>query len=120
MIYKDIPLLEEYLGEKFTTALVKGRSNYLCLRQWGFMQKEVDAEKLPLFLRIIHWLFLTETGDYSELNLFGKEYELFQRFAAHSETCASVSCPYLRQNCYISRIRKLAAQANIIIINRCV
>lgn len=117
LIKKDIPLLKEYLDEDFSAVIVKGRSNYLCNRRWHNATKNCTAETLPVYLRIVHWLILTATGDFSELNLFGKEWDLVQNIASTAETCGSFICPYYKHQCYVNNIRSQAKKANIIIIN---
>jgi ATP-dependent DNA helicase DinG len=73
---KDLPFLAEHLGHPFTFALLKGRSNYLCLQR----AKEVlgGDEQLALdgvsdragreeVLRLVEWATTTETGDRADL-----------------------------------------------------
>lgn len=117
LIKKDIPLLKKYLDEDFSAVIVKGRSNYLCSRKWHNAAKNCTKETLALYLRIAHWLILTTTGDFSELNLFGKERELAQNIASTAETCGSFTCPHYKHQCYVNNIRSQAKTANIIIIN---
>ena len=117
LIKKDIPLLKQYLDEDFSAVIVKGRSNYICSRKWHNAVQTCNNEKLPLYLRIAHWSILTTTGDFSEMNLFGKEWEYAQVLASSAETCGSYICPYYKHQCYVNNIRNQAKKANIIIIN---
>ena len=70
LMASDIPKAVEVLGEyapRFKVALLKGRSNYLCLRElaeffapgyWTMSKDEQEA--MP---RFIEWLKTTEDGD---------------------------------------------------------
>lgn len=121
LLNKDIPLLRRELQKQsdldFHSAVLKGRSNYLCLRKWRQARENAAADTLALYLRIEHWLSLTATGDYSELNLWGHEQELIQRLNAGLESCVNFSCANNRANCFVTKARRRSAQANILIIN---
>ncbi|MBQ2887467.1 MAG: hypothetical protein IJE29_00920, partial [Firmicutes bacterium] len=121
LLNKDIPLLQQELKSQlslsFNSAVLKGRSNYLCRRKWQQAQKDVTAENLALFLRIAHWLTLTGTGDYSELNLWGNEAEIIQQLNGASETCVNFGCKFNRSACFVTKARRKAMQANLLIVN---
>lgn len=72
---QDIPNLERVIGAKINAALVKGRTNYLCLRKWEQRIKDRDwsgDREINFYLRILVWLNETATGDKTEINLQGK------------------------------------------------
>ncbi len=121
LLNKDIPLLRQELqarqGTDFQTAVLKGRSNYLCLRKWQQAKEAATADTLALYLRLAHWLTLTASGDYSQLNLWGRELELVQRLSAASESCLNYSCRFNRSACFVAKARRKAQQANLLIIN---
>ena len=52
-------------------AVLKGRSNYLCLRRWFLAQREPveSAEQAQLYTKVTAWLHSTESGDRAELRL---------------------------------------------------
>lgn len=77
--HKDIPLLRNMLGLPFRAALLKGRSNYICLRRFINLithPANLTANEAMLLARIFTWLQYTDTGDKSELNLFGQDNEI--------------------------------------------
>ena len=117
LLAKDIPLLQQELDEEFSAVVLKGRSNYLCWRKWQYMQREADQTTLPLFLRIAHWLHITKTGDFSEMNLWESENEILQKLNAANETCANFNCRFSHKQCFVTRIRREAQAADIIIVN---
>lgn len=117
LMNKDIPLLRQQLGCDFGAVVLKGRSNYICRRKWRAMRQKADAKTLPVYLRLAHWLTLTTNGDFSELNLWGQEYELVQQLNAGSETCVNFNCPFQRKYCFVGQVRRAAQQADLLILN---
>ncbi|TMC83609.1 MAG: hypothetical protein E6J06_08525, partial [Chloroflexi bacterium] len=81
---KDLPGLREWLPWDFKAVLLKGRSNYVSLRRWRRYLVEPcnDAEELMFKLKVLMWLHTTESGDRSELRLYGKEEVLWNRIAS--------------------------------------
>lgn len=117
LLSKDIPLLRKQLGENFGAVVLKGRGNYLCLRKWQALRSQANAETLALYLRLAHWLRLSPTGDFSELNLWGQELEQMQDLNAASETCINFNCKMQRGHCFVSKVRRQAQQADLLILN---
>ncbi len=105
---------------EFKTALVKGRSNYLCLRKWNAILDLPDpypAEEKRFFLRLLAWLSQTETGDRSELNLHQKASEHWYLVAADSESCLGPKCPWYNHWCFVLRARRQCADAHLLVVN---
>lgn len=121
LLNKDIPILREELNKQrdldFRSAVLKGRANYLCLRKWRIARESASIETLALYLRIEHWLLLTTTGDYSELNLWGREQELIENLNAGTEGCLGYNCTNSRSACFVTKARRKAAAAHILIVN---
>ena len=74
--HKDLPdvhvaLIEAGVADELNVAVMKGRQNYLCLKQW-FAHKDdpiEDEADASLRAKILLWLGHTETGDKGELRL---------------------------------------------------
>ncbi|MHB9146249.1 MAG: helicase C-terminal domain-containing protein [Symbiobacteriia bacterium] len=118
---KDLPLLRQVLGVPFKAALVKGRSHYLCLRKHRELV-EHEAATLPpeeafFQARLVTWVRETETGDRSELGLFGEEEEYWGRVASEVETCLGPKCPFHARQCFYYRNRRQAEEADVLIAN---
>jgi ATP-dependent DNA helicase DinG len=104
----------------FRTALVKGRSNYLCLRKWSNIEQIPDpytVDEKKFFLRLFSWLSQTSTGDRSELNLHQQVLEAWQLVAADSESCLSVKCPWYNHWCFVMRARRQCEDAHLLVVN---
>jgi len=118
LIGSDIPRSLSILGEnagKFKVALLKGRTNYLCLRAvadffsagYWTMSAEEQAE-MPHF---IAWLRQTEDGDLDH-------YEGLPRslLTCPGEECSGRRCPFFSR-CFLYRARRAAAEAHLVVAN---
>jgi len=118
---KDLPLLRDALGLDFQAALVKGRSNYLCLRKHRELvehdSETLSPEELLFQARLVSWVQQTETGDKAELGLFGEEEEFWSRVASETETCLGPKCPFHARHCFYYRNRREAEEADILVAN---
>lgn len=118
LIGSDIPKALAVLGEAaadFKVALLKGRTNYLCLREladffsagfWTMSQEEQD--EMPHF---IDWLRTTPDGDLDR-------YEGLPRnlLTCPGEECGGRRCPYYSR-CFVYRARKAASEAHLVVAN---
>jgi len=117
---KDIPDLKRLLPIDFRAALLKGRSNYLCLRRFRLFRKRqsVDADELQVLAKILAWLPVTESGDSAELSLRDNEHAVWRNVQAQQETCLGDRCPHCRAGrCFLYRARRQAEAAHIIVVN---
>jgi ATP-dependent DNA helicase DinG len=102
MTTKDLPFLAEHLGEEFEWAVLKGRSNYLCLQR---VREVRDAANGQLELedlapsakreveRLAAWAGHTTTGDRAEL-AWNPSDRAWAAVSVSSEECPGASrCP---------------------------
>ena len=118
LVGSDIPRALAILGAeaaKFKVALLKGRTNYLCLRAvadffaagyWTMSEDEQAA--MPAF---IDWLRRTDNGDLDE-------YEGLPRslLTCPGEECGGRRCPFYSK-CFVYKARKAAQEAHLVIVN---
>jgi len=122
---KDIPFLQEALQGTalagFSAALVKGRSNLICLRKWEEAATGADfltsLEERVFHMRLASWLAKTQTGDKSELNLSFEQERWWQQVQSESETCLGPKCRWFRNHCFAFRARRQARDADILVLN---
>jgi predicted DnaQ family exonuclease/DinG family helicase len=120
LYHKDIPILQKCLPMQFRVALLKGRANYLCLRRWLVLSRSTNLtpSEILLLIKTLVWLSVTETGDKSELSLSATDSALWSRVSAQVESCALSRCPhYRRGTCFVTRARRAAEGAHIIVVN---
>ena len=117
---KDIPDLQARLPLSFRAALLKGRSNYLCLRRLGILRRsrQLDAEQSRLLAKILAWLPHTETGDRAELLLVNSDFDVWGQVQATSETCLGERCPHRQAGeCFLYRAKARAERAHLVVVN---
>ena len=122
LFQKDLPFLERALGGAFRYALIKGRSNYLCVRKFLMLlanaERELTAGQRFDILPLLTWLNGTETGDIAENAGFlgGMESELWGRVSTLPDECLGPRCRHARQ-CFVRRARQQAMAADIVVAN---
>jgi ATP-dependent DNA helicase DinG len=117
LMSKDLPGLRAWLPWDFKAVLLKGRSNYVSLRRWRRFIAEPckDAEELRFKLKILIWLHSTESGDRSELRLYGREEVLWANIASDPLDCVGIHCT--KEDCYVHRARAEAEAADLVVVN---
>jgi ATP-dependent DNA helicase DinG len=70
----------------------------------------------PMFAMLVDWARETETGDRAELSDLPEDLPLWNEVAATSEFCIGANCPHYG-DCYVTRMRQRAAEADIVIVN---
>lgn len=118
--HKDIPLLKNLLDIPFEAALLKGRSNYICLRRFINLishSSTLTLNEAMLLARILIWLQHTDSGDKTELNLYGPDDETWLQLCSDSETCLGNACRWCNRYCFVTRARRNAENAHLVIIN---
>jgi len=120
LIHKDIPFIRESLNKKFSAILLKGRSNYLCLRKAADFKKDTarisadNDQKWEIDL-ILTWMEQTRDGSLSELNVIPSS-DVWDSVCSESDNCTRARCPYFSR-CFFYQSRRRAAQAQIIVTN---
>jgi DNA polymerase-3 subunit epsilon/ATP-dependent DNA helicase DinG len=128
LVQKDVPALRQMLraagviadDADLRVSLLKGRQNYLCLRRWtaSFAASLGDPDFASLAASLVLWLPETTTGDRSELNLDGRDWQTWLRFSAQEADCLVRQNAYVRENlCFLQRARKAAESAHIVVVN---
>jgi len=121
LIKKDIPDLINAMGLDLRAVVIKGRSNYLCLRRFEnfYRRGPTNADEARLLAKILVWLQFTESGDRAEINLNNPaEREIWGSISAEDEGCTMENC-YQRTGgrCPFYRIRQAAQSAHLLIVN---
>ncbi len=126
---KDIPALVACLEQESSllpglsdlrVAVLKGRTNYLCLRRWRALrqQLELGGEDALAVARLGVWLRDTATGDRSELQFSPGERQVWSRVSAQNDNCLATSCPHVRDGgCFLVRARRGVEGAHLIVVN---
>jgi ATP-dependent DNA helicase DinG len=116
---KDVPFLQKHFAPNVNVAVMKGRSNFLCLTKVHAMADQPmlrGMEELDAFRQIHDWAKLTETGDRAELTFLPDDSELWSRLDARRDTCTGQKCPQF-DACFVTRMHQRARDADLIIVN---
>lgn len=114
LINKDIPFLQSILpGRKLKVALVKGRGNYLCLSNFDAELGQLLLLQDPNTVRLQQWALKTETGDVAEIDFSPTGWG---DICSDLDTCHRNGCAWYNK-CFYYKMRKSAAEADIIITN---
>ncbi|OEF99068.1 hypothetical protein BHF71_02480 [Vulcanibacillus modesticaldus] len=121
LFQRDIPLLKKILPFDFSATILKGRSNYLCLRK--FEQHLMQVNQINLSIdgmtdlgQVLTWVTLTKTGDVEEINLSQTGRSLWNEISSDPDSCLNHMCPWFR-SCFYHRARQRAQTADLIITN---
>lgn len=120
LIKKDIPTIINTFNLPVKTVLVKGKSNYICLRKWHNILNEGKQWKdlqQTFYLMIMVWLSKTDSGDKSELNLDSRNNEFWSTLSCDSEHCLTQQCSWYNRGCFVQSARIHAENAHILIAN---
>ena len=119
LMQKDIPMLKECLERDFKAVMVKGRSNYLCLRRLKYARRisgdlfnTAQSEELD---RIQAWADSTSDGSLQELHPQPSA-EVWSQVCAEEGTCrypAHKGC----KDCFLTRARKEMMEAQVLVVN---
>lgn len=120
LVEKDLPFLAEALPWEFSFALLKGRSNYLCLSK--LQQVAEDPGELSFYgdvdhhLRMIgEWAVDSETGDVSELPVELPP-GMWSRFSCGKGECKGGACKHVG-DCFHAAAKRRAESADVVVCN---
>lgn len=117
---KDVPDVVHAMDYRARTTVLKGRSNYLCLRRWLTLLRAEDftLDEASLLVKTLLWIGQTATGDRSELRFTVEEEAVWSRVCSQAESCSPLTCPYHREgSCFIARARRRAEGSHVVIVN---
>jgi ATP-dependent DNA helicase DinG len=116
---KDLPVVREALQAPVHTALLKGRSNYLCwhrLQTAGSDGRQLSARQAHELEAVRAWSARTASGDTAELGLVAEDSIVWPKVTSTVENCLGQECEYF-QECFVVKARRNAMEADIVVIN---
>src|SRR5258707_9266102 len=119
LYHRDLPTVRTALNVPVTTALLKGRANYVCqyhleriLAEAGSSGREVAAD----LRRIARFARVRRTGDKSELADVPEDAPAWGLATSTRENCLGQSCPKFR-DCFVMAARREALAADLVVVN---
>ncbi|ATZ08567.1 ATP-dependent DNA helicase [Corynebacterium striatum] len=131
LVERDLPrlvdALEPVMESKPTFAIMKGRSNYLCLNkvaradelaeEQGELLEEHEASRLGRHIkRLYDWADETETGDRDDLDQGVPDLAWRQVSVTSAECLGATRCPH-GEECFAELARRKAADVNVVVTN---
>lgn len=122
---KDLPFLAEHLDVDFDWAVLKGRSNYVCLQRLSEMadpdQGLLELDDMAVVTKahvkkLADWAASSPTGDIAELDWTPVD------LAVRAVTVGSDECPGADQcpqgaGCFAENARRRAQAADVVVVN---
>ena len=118
LFFKDVPFLQQHLGE-LRVCYMKGRGNYLCRQKLYDLTSQPilnGLEEVNQFRIISDWEKTTETGDRAEIADLPETSHLWPKLDARTDRCTGSQCQQF-DRCFITEMRRRAAESDIIIVN---
>ncbi len=119
LYHRDLPRVREALGLGLRTALLKGRSNYLCLQRTELakgMPVFSGREQIAQFGRIVAWGKRTRRGDLAEIEDLPEDSPIRSLVTSTVENCLGSECSFW-QDCFVVKARAEAQGADLVVIN---
>lgn len=116
---RDLPRVSEALRLNIRTALLKGRSNYVCryhLRR-NLEEGRFDRrEDIAVLRRIDRFAAVSSSGDRSEAPGIAEDAPAWSKATSTRDNCLGQECPDYR-NCFVFQARQAAQSADVIVVN---
>jgi len=114
---RDLPVVREVLNVPFAAALLKGRSNYLCLhRLENLAGSESTRRHMDELARVTYWARATRAGDIAEMSEIPEDSDLWPLVTSTADNCLGGSCPRYSE-CFVNRARREALAADVLVVN---
>ncbi|HIV70158.1 MAG TPA: ATP-dependent DNA helicase [Candidatus Aquabacterium excrementipullorum] len=117
---RDLPNVRDALALPVKTALLKGRSNYLCWHHLERTNQEAtqlgsrqEVRDLGQINRFIH---LTPTGDKAECAAVPETAPIWMRVTSTRENCLGSECGHYN-DCFVLKARREAQDADVVVVN---
>ena len=116
---RDLPLVRDALAVPATLALLKGRSNYVCLhhlertQREGLLHAREDARHLA---RIAQFARATSRGDRAELAGVPETASIWPLVTSTRDNCLGSKCAFFDE-CFVMRARHEALDADVVVVN---
>ncbi len=116
---RDLPAVREAMFSGASTALLKGRSNYVCLYRLERAAAEVSLgtrDEASHLARIVQFAKITRSGDRADLAGVPEDSPAWIHATSTRENCLGQECPNYK-DCFVINARKNAMGADVVVIN---
>ncbi|ELY3801967.1 ATP-dependent DNA helicase [Cronobacter sakazakii] len=116
---RDLPTVAKALEFKGRLALLKGRSNYLCLErleQQALAGGDLPVQTLNDVIQLRGWANETVDGDISTCGRVAEDAPVWPLVTSTNDNCLGTDCP-LYKDCFVVKARKKAMEADVVVVN---
>lgn len=119
LFHRDIPKVCEILKLPVKSALLKGRANYLCKYRLDIALTEgkLNSRRQASYLqKVRQWSGRTESGDIAEIQGVPEDSIIWSMVTSTVDNCLGTDCLDYA-DCHVMQSRRLAQEADLIVIN---
>ena len=119
LFYRDLPTITGALSYTPPVALLKGRSNYLCIERMNRLLSESHLQKpevLNDLVKVKSWSTATDNGDVGDIPGLQENAEILAHVTSTNDNCLGRDCPYY-DDCHLVVARRRAMDAQVVVIN---
>ncbi|HEY8085459.1 MAG TPA: ATP-dependent DNA helicase [Methylophilaceae bacterium] len=116
---RDLPAIRNALKAPVTTAILKGRANYVChyhmkraVNEGRFMSRD-DAQYVHLIKRFAE---TSQSGDKNDLPAVPENSTVWPAVTSTRDNCLGQECPDYKE-CFVMEARKRALAAEVVVVN---
>jgi len=119
LFHKDLPLVRSALDIPVSTAMLKGRGNYLCTYRLGLAEEQgrfTSRRQIDQLQRIRKWRGRTRSGDIGEMEEVPEDTPVWGMVTSNADNCLGQECPDF-SDCFVMRARRQAQEADVVVVN---
>jgi ATP-dependent DNA helicase DinG len=119
LFHRDLPRVRAALGVPVDVALLKGRSNYVCLHHLENAAQQgtfAVREEVAHIHKIRSFAARTMTGDKGDCADVPESSAAWAQATSTRENCLGSACKHY-QDCFVMKARKRASEADVIVVN---
>ncbi len=116
---RDLPTVRTALKLPVSTALLKGRSNYVChyhLARNASEGRLRSAEEAGHLRQIVRFAKVSQTGDKSECGDVPEDSGAWMAATSTRDNCLGQECPNVKE-CFVLAARRDAMEADVVVVN---
>lgn len=115
LYHRDLPRLLRVLDQPVRTALLKGRSNYICRYRLKRAAEQPGPDAAAI-LSLRQFMEASESGELSDYGRIADDDPLRPRVTSTADNCLGTRCPDY-DGCFVFAARRRALEADIVVVN---
>ena len=119
LFHRDLPALKKILVKGKKIALLKGRSNYLCIERLNQHVTHVpvdDPDVMHQLAMVAKFSGETRSGDMADCSGIEEDAKVLPYVTSTSDNCLGKDCPAF-QDCFVRKARINAIESDLVVVN---